>query len=113
MIDQERVELMANWIRYAARIEPEALELTDEQIVALGAGLSRNGLLNPPTPASFEKKLLFYRCEYCGKPQFRTYRTRQPRYCSNSCRQAAYRERAKNEDQKCAPIAQGALVYNP
>jgi endogenous inhibitor of DNA gyrase (YacG/DUF329 family) len=34
-----------------------------------------------------------FRCWHCGAPRAESYTGRQRKYCSNTCRQAAYRER--------------------
>lgn len=36
----------------------------------------------------------FFVCEECGRSGIAYYRTKRPRYCSNACKQKAYRRRA-------------------
>jgi hypothetical protein len=53
------------------------------------------------------------RCWHCGAPRAESYTGRRRLYCSNTCRQAAYRDREASKlpwDQRCGecgtPIAQ-------
>lgn len=92
------VKLMKSWILYATKVDPEQLGLNEDQIVALGHGLTENRLINPPTPSSYETKVKAWRCVQCGKVFTREYRTRQYLYCSASCKNKAYRARKSISD---------------
>lgn len=86
-------------IRVVARVlgieeeEVPLLGLTLGQLEAFGLlaeGSTRARLLFPPSPKLHHAMLV---CETCGNWYVATYRTRRPRYCSDTCKARAQRKR--------------------
>jgi len=103
------------WLAWATRRsanEVLALGLEHDQLVKLGAWLSENGLLNPPTRAPLKQAEFVCQCG-CGKKFTATYRTSRPKYLSSAHKARAYRARKRAEEAKQAQrSALAGLVPN-
>lgn len=95
------VEIALQWLAYAARVSVDEVlswSLSDDQLLKVGAALSRNKLLNPP---EVPLKVATFVCQCgCGTVFERVYRTRKPRYLNRSHQMRAYRARARERDMK-------------
>lgn len=82
------------WIAYATRrpiAEVHALGLQSDGLIALGAWLAANPLINPP--ARCPLKTREFVCAHCGQTFEAQYRTKRPKYCSRACKARAQRRR--------------------
>lgn len=90
-------DLAIQWVAWASRQSVDEvlrLGLTDEQLVVLGRGLSRNRLLNPPKERPKKTGEFVCACG-CGETFTAEYVTKKPKFKNKAHSQRYWRRKMK------------------